>query len=143
MPWDMTDYPDSFKNFSPLLKKKTISIANALLAEGYSDDHAIPIAIAQAKKWMNEASEKEKETYKKEQNPQKNDCHSNKKENIDLLDNNVEVYFKDKKWRVKTEGAKKASDTFTTKKEAITRANEIAENKSTKVIRYKKDEDKE
>lgn len=35
MPWDLEDYPSSFKNFAPLLKKKTIEIANALVSEGY------------------------------------------------------------------------------------------------------------
>lgn len=65
MPWDLKDYPSSFKNFAPLLKKKTIEIANALVSEGYPEDRAIPIAISQAKKWLDEATATEKAALKK------------------------------------------------------------------------------
>ena len=41
---------------------------------------------------------------------------------------------------MKTEDAKQASDTFDKKQDAVQRANEIAENKNTKVIEHKKDE---
>jgi uncharacterized protein YdaT len=139
MPWDLNDYPASFKNFDPLLKKKAIEIANALLAEGYPDDRAIPIAIAQAKKWESDASDKEKQAFKKEANPKKNDSHASKKINTDLLDNDVLVYFEDDAWQVKTKGAKRPSDSFDTKSEAKKRAHEIAANKESKVILYKKD----
>ncbi len=43
MPWNVRDYPASMKNLDPLVRKKAIDIANALLADGYSDDRAIPI----------------------------------------------------------------------------------------------------
>lgn len=51
MPWNMNDYPTSMKNLAPLIRKKAIDIGNALLADGYPDDRAIPIAISQAEKW--------------------------------------------------------------------------------------------
>lgn len=36
MPWNVRDYPASMKNLDPLVRKKAIDIANALLADGYS-----------------------------------------------------------------------------------------------------------
>ena len=39
---------------------------------------------------------------------------------------------------MKTEDAKQASDTFEKKQDAVQRANEIAENKNTKVIEHKR-----
>ncbi|MEI5989762.1 hypothetical protein A5881_001255 [Enterococcus termitis] len=140
MPWDLKDYPNSFKNFEPLLKKKAIEIANALVSEGYSDDRAIPIAISQSKKWLEEATDKEKNEFKKEADPKKTDKHSDKKINTDLLDNDVLVYFKENRWYVQTKNAEKADDSFTTKEQAVERAKEIAKNKGSKVIAYKKDE---
>ncbi|MFD2308190.1 DUF2188 domain-containing protein [Enterococcus termitis] len=140
MPWDLKDYPNSFKNFEPLLKKKAIEIANALVSEGYSDDRAIPIAISQSKKWLEEATDKEKNAFKKEAAPKKTDKHGNKKINTELLDNDVLVYFKENRWYVQTKNAEKAVDSFDTKASAMKRAKEIAENKESKVIAYKKDE---
>lgn len=43
-------------------------------------------------------------------------------------------------WKVKSTEAKRASDTFDTKSEAVNRAQHIAENKGTKVIEHRKDE---
>ncbi|RYL91011.1 hypothetical protein EWI07_11105 [Sporolactobacillus sp. THM7-4] len=60
MPWTMKDYPASFKNFDPELKKKAIDIANRLLINGYPEGRAIPIAISQAKKWKQHASQEKK-----------------------------------------------------------------------------------
>lgn len=75
MPWDMKDYPASFKNLEPLIRKKAISIANALLAENYEEDRAIPIATTQAKKWYEDASDQEKKEYEKAADPKKSDHH--------------------------------------------------------------------
>ena len=66
MPWTMNDYPDSLKNFDPVLRKKTIEIANALLEEEhYDESKAIPIAIDTAKEWYNDASKEEIEDFRK------------------------------------------------------------------------------
>ncbi len=92
MPWDVNDYPNSLKNCDPLLRKKTIEIANALLANGYDENRAIPIAISQAKEWMAAASKEEKETFDKERNPKKSDQHDTSSSNPKLLDNAVEVF---------------------------------------------------
>ncbi|WP_207695751.1 hypothetical protein DOK67_0001542 [Enterococcus sp. DIV0212c] len=140
MPWDLKDYPSSFKNFEPLLKKKAIEIANALVSEGYPDDRAIPIAISQSKKWLDEATDTEKTAFKKEADPKKTDKHGNKHINTELLDNDVLVYYKENRWYVQTKNAEKAVDSFDTKEQALKRAKEIAENKESNVIAYKKDE---
>lgn len=139
MPWDMNDYPASLKNFDPLLRKKTIDIANALLENGYKDDRAIPIAISQAKEWMNNASKKEINELKQENNPKKNDKHEISNNNVDLLDNDVIVFYKDDRWAVKTKGAKQVSETFDKKIKAVSRAKEIAANKESNIILYKRD----
>ena len=143
MTWNMTDYPASLKNFDPLLRKKTIDIANALLENGYKDDRAIPIAISQAKEWMHNASEKELDELKKTDNPDKNDRHENNSGSNDLLDSDVMVFYDDNRWAVKTKGAKKISETFDKKIRAVSRAKEIAANKESKIVLYKKDGNKE
>ena len=66
MPWNMKDYPASMKNLDPLVRKKAIDIANALLNDGYTDDRAIPIATSQAEKWLENASEEEKKELTRE-----------------------------------------------------------------------------
>lgn len=139
MPWNMTDYPASLKKIDPLLRKKTIDIANALLENGYKDDRAIPIAISQAKEWINNASEKEIYELKKENNLNKNDKHETSGGNIDLLDNDVIVFYTADRWAVKTKGAKQISETFDMKIRAVSRAKEIAANKESKIIIYNKD----
>ena len=139
MPWNMQDYPDSLKNFEPLLRKKTIDIANALEESGYEDDRAIPIAINEGKDWYNNASQSERDAFEKEANPQKDDDHDTSSANPDLLDNDVEVFYEDEQWKVKTVDAERASDTFDKKSDAIERAKEIAENRDENVISYTKD----
>ncbi len=44
-------YPPSMQCMDAPLRHMAFDIFNALLDEGYDDDQAIPIAIAQAKKW--------------------------------------------------------------------------------------------
>ena len=139
MPWNMQDYPDSLKNFEPLLRKKIIDIANALEESGYEDDRAIPIAINEGKEWYNNASQSERDDFDKEANPQKVDDHDTSSANPDLIDNDVEVFYEEEQWKVKTVDAERASDTFDNKADAIERAKEIAENRDAKVISYTKD----
>lgn len=142
MPWDMNDYPDSMKNMDKIVRKKAIDIGNALLDNGYSEDRAIPIAQQQAKEWADNASEKEKKDFEKENNPKKSDEHE-QDSNPDLLDNDVEVFFEEEKWKVQTAQADRPDSTFDKKSEAIDRANEVAENKDSKVIRYTKSGEKQ
>ncbi len=145
MPWNMQDYPASFKNFDKVLRKKMIDIANAMVDGGYDEDEAIPIATEQAKEWYENASESEIEEFRKEDNPQKDDAHDNENARPELMDEDVEVRYDDdnRQWYVKTVKADRASNVFDTKNEALKRAKEIADNKGTKVIPYKQDGTKE
>ena len=131
MPWNMKDFPASMKNLDKLTRKKAIDIANALLDEGYPDNRAIPIAIDQAKKWYEDASESEKRTF--DTNPRAGK----------LLDSDVIVEYEEEQWIVKSKGAKKASNHFDTKKEAIEKGKQVAQNKESTLFIYKKDGTKE
>jgi uncharacterized protein YdaT len=52
MSWSFDQYPTSMENLRPtIVREKAILIANALLEEGYAEDHCIGIAIARAKEW--------------------------------------------------------------------------------------------
>ena len=108
--------------------KKAIDIANALLNDGYTDDRAIPIATSQAEKWLENASEEEKKEFRKEKILKKM-IRIPKIKMQKLLTANVQVKFEEDKWIVLSEGAKRASDHFNIKEDAIARAKEIAENK--------------
>lgn len=137
MPWTMDDYPQSWKNFDELERKKAIDIGNAMLKDGYKEGDVIPIATQQAEKWYKDASKEELDELKNKHITQhQKDQSANPK----LNDENIHVYYEDNEWKVKTEDAKQASDTFDQKQDAVKRANEIADNKETKVIEHKKDE---
>ena len=131
MPWNMNDYPASMKNLDPLIRKKAIDIANALLDDGYPDDRAIPIATSQAEKWYDNASAAEKKDFQKAKAPQKN---AKKLMNADVL-----VKYQEDHWIVISEKASQASDTFDKKEQAVERAKEIAKNKNSSVKVYKQD----
>ncbi|UTU58857.1 DUF2188 domain-containing protein [Enterococcus faecium] len=143
MPWNMKDFPASMKNLDKLTRKKAIDIANALLDEGYPDSRAIPIAIDQAKEWYENASESERRTFEKEKNPSKSDKHDKNPRAGKLLDSDVIVEYAEEQWIVKSKGAKKASNHFDTKKEAIEKGKQVAQNKESTLVIYKKDGTKE
>ena len=137
MPWDMKDYPSSMKNLQKLVRKKAIDIANALLAEGYEDDRAIPIATSQAEKWFKEASPTEKRAFEKEAAPTKQD-HHHRRGNPELIEADEEVRHQDQEWIVIADGAEKASDQFKRKTDAVKRGRGIAANKESKLKIYGK-----
>ncbi|MCL6145936.1 DUF2188 domain-containing protein [Enterococcus faecium] len=143
MPWNMKDFPASMKNLDKLTRKKAIDIANALLDEGYPDSRAIPIAIDQAKEWYENASESERRTFEKEKNPSKSDKHDTNPRAGKLLDSDVIVEYAEEQWIVKSKGAKKASNHFDAKKEAIEKGKQVAQNKESTLVIYKKDGTKE
>ena len=64
MPWTMDDYPQSWKNFEKLKRKKAIDIGNAMLKDGYKEEDTIPIATEQAESWYKDASKKELDELK-------------------------------------------------------------------------------
>ncbi len=51
MPWTPQDYPSSMKNLPPVVRRKAIDIANALLREGQDEGRAIRIAVSRARQW--------------------------------------------------------------------------------------------
>lgn len=135
----MQDYPSTMKNLDELVRKKAIDMANALLQDGYPEGRAIPIATKQAQEWYDNASQEEKESFRHEAPPKKSDKHDGADQNENLLDANVQVKYQDKQWQVNSKGAKKPSETYDNKDEAIERARYIAQNKGTKVEIYKQD----
>ena len=139
MPWNMNDYPASMKNLDPLIRKKAIDIANALLDDGYPDDRAIPIATSQAEKWYDNASAAEKKDFQKAKASQKNDSHDHDKNAKKLMNADVLVKYQEDHWIVISEKASQASDTFDKKEQAVERAKEIAKNKNSSVKVYKQD----
>ena len=140
MPWTTRNYPVSWKNFAPLLRKKAIDIANAMVKDGYSEEQAIPIATAQAKKWFEDASAdelnalKRKDVTKKSASPGPSGAR--------LMDDDVIVQFdtQEKHWEVKSETAMSADSSHRTKAEALKRAKEIAGKRGTRVIAKKRGE---
>lgn len=131
MPWTEEDYPVSMKNLDPLVRRKAIDIANAMMAEGHKDEDAIPIAIAQAKKWASDATASEKSELKKKDIA--DHPYQGKGRGAKLMDKDVQVIREEDGYAVKTEGAKRAGSVHATKKEAVEKAEKIAKNRGTKV----------
>ncbi|MGO2205506.1 DUF2188 domain-containing protein [Staphylococcus xylosus] len=137
MPWTMEDYPQSWKNFDELERKKAIDIGNAMLKDGYEEENVIPIATKQAESWYRDASDSELQELKnKKITKHKRDDSANPK----LNEKDVHVYYEDDEWKVKSDGAKQASDTFLKKEDAMKRARNIADNRETEIIEHKKNE---
>ncbi|WP_436964589.1 DUF2188 domain-containing protein [Staphylococcus xylosus] len=137
MPWTMEDYPQSWKNFDELERKKAIDIGNAMLKDGYEEENVIPIATKQAESWYRDASDSELQELKnKKITKHKRDDSTNPK----LNKKDVHVYYEDDEWKVKSDGAKQASDTFLKKEDAMKRARNIADNRETEIIEHKKNE---
>jgi len=139
MPWSIQDYPDSLKNFDKVERKKIIEIGNELLADGYKEDRAIPIAVSQGKDWYENASQSEIDEYSQKEIPKDSENQESENPRTELLDNDVEVYFENNKWAVKTVNAKQPVETFEEKDDALERSKDIAENKESNVISYSKD----
>ncbi len=138
MPYTKSEYPDSMKNLQPVVRMKAIDIVNAMLKEGYEEKQAIPISIAQAKDWAKEATEKEIAELSNKDITE----HEKKTNSARLQDSDVQVSYNQEKemWSVKSVGAKQVDSYHATKKEAVSRAEEIAENKHTKVIKENKED---
>ncbi|WP_020008013.1 DUF2188 domain-containing protein [Salinicoccus albus] len=131
MPYTMTDYPSSLKSLEKIERRKAIDIINAMLEEGYEAGRAIPVGTEQAQEWYKNANEADiRKLEDKNITQHKSDPDAKGPE---LADNNVDVYFKEKEWKVKTKGADKPSDTFEYKRDAVARAEEIVENRNAEV----------
>lgn len=140
MVWTLEDYPSSMKNLPDVTRKKAIDIANAMVDDGYKEGDAIPIAIDQAKEWRENSSEEEVEHYRKYGKVTTRSPESERSSSSpERMEEGEVVRPHEDGWAVESEGAKRPSNVFDTKKEAIQRANEIAENKGTWVTVQKKD----
>lgn len=137
MPYTTKDYPSSLKNLEKIERRKAIDIINAMLEEGYDESRAIPVGTEQAQEWYKNASEDEIEELENKNITQHEDDPDSK--GPELADNDVEVFFEDKEWKVQTKGADKASDTFEYKKDAVARAEEIVENRDADVKVHNKE----
>lgn len=139
MPYTANDYPDSLKNFDEATRLKAIDIINAMLAEGYEEGDAIPIATAQAKAWAEKASATDK---KKLRQKDLTDHSASGPSGARLLDEDVMVQYRDedKKWEVRTKGALRADSLHDTKKEAEGRAKAIMAHRDSDLIVRRKDE---
>src|SRR5699024_3782369 len=108
MPWTLNDYPSSMKNLPHATKKKAIDIANA---------------TEQAKEWRENASKNEINRYEKSGNPTERSAKDKKYENNpERLEEGEHVVAQDNGWAVKSSGAKRASDIYEKKDEAVKRA---------------------
>ncbi|MFC4559990.1 DUF2188 domain-containing protein [Virgibacillus kekensis] len=140
MPWTLNDYPSSMKNLDKVTKKKAIDIANSMVDEGYDEGRAIPIAIEQAKEWHDNASEDELDEYKEHGQPTKRSREGKKYENNpERLEEGEHVEAHDDGWAVRSADAKRPSEVFENKNEAVKRAREIAKNKGTFLTVHKSD----
>ncbi|SIS48984.1 DUF2188 domain-containing protein [Salimicrobium flavidum] len=141
MPWNTQDYPDSLKNLDTAVRKKAITIANAMLDQGYKEDRAIPIATEQAKEWYETASDQDINQVKQMTDRQLETRDDNNPEDSrpELLEKGEHVLSHEDGWAVKAQDAKQPSDVFEKKEDAVRRAKEIAENKGTNVVIHKED----
>src|SRR5699024_3066771 len=133
------DYPNSLKNLDEDVRLKAIDIGNAMIKDGYDEDRAIPIAISKAKEWVEDASAKEKRTLEKKDltKHKKGNSNAEKLQDADVI---VSYREEEKKWEVRSKGAKKAEALYDRKVDAEKRAKEMAQYRDGKVISYKKDE---
>lgn len=92
MPWTMQDYPQSWKNFEELERKKAIDIGNAMLKDGYKESDVIPIATNQAENGINMLKRRIRDV-------KTNISRNIKKMNqliLNLTKKNVHVYYEDR-----------------------------------------------
>lgn len=137
MPWTMENYPQSWKNMEKLERKKAIDIGNAMLKDGYQEENAIPIATKQAENWYENATEDELKALKNK----KITVHErDQSANPQLNHKDVHVYYENDEWKIKSNGAKQATDSFDKKADAMKRARNIADNRRTQIIEHKMDE---
>ncbi|MDY0395288.1 DUF2188 domain-containing protein [Virgibacillus halophilus] len=140
MPWTMNDYPSSLKNLDHATKKKAIDIANAMVDEGYDENRAIPIATKQAKEWRSNASKEEIAEYAESGQPTTRKKEDTKYENNpERLEEGEEVVSHEDGWAVQSKNAKKPSNIYKNKDDAVEQGRKIARNKGTYLTIYKQD----
>lgn len=142
MPFDRRNYPNSMKKLDKEVRDKAIDIVNAMLEEGYDEDNAIPIAISQAKDWANNASKVELKEIRKKDLKDHEKSKNKPGARLQEADVGVSYNYDKEKWQVKSQKATQAEGYYDSKKDAKKRAEEIAENRGSKVITKTKEESK-
>lgn len=123
MPYTRRDYPASMKNLIPEIRYKAIDILNAILDEKKMDiSYAIPTAISRAKDW---AANRNKTI------PPSSTDHKKHGEDVHVLPHV-------KGWAVKKDKAKRASNVFNKKMEAVSRARNMAKKNNSSLIIHRK-----
>jgi len=121
MPYTKDNYPNTMKNLNEEVRKKAIEILNKLLEDKNMDESiAIPTSISRAKDWAANRSIDFNHTQADE-----------KKHGNDLY-----VMPRENKWIIKKEKSARASFTFSTKKDAIDKASEMAQDSHVNVTIY-------
>ncbi|MGM0504149.1 MAG: DUF2188 domain-containing protein [Bacteroidota bacterium] len=121
MPYTKNNYPNTMKNLPEKVRQKAIEILNRLLEDKNMDESiAIPTSISRAKDWAANRGIDFKQTEADEK----------------MHGNDLYVMPRENEWIIKKEKSARASFTFSTKKEAIDKASEIAEDKHVNVTIY-------
>lgn len=139
MPWNMNDYPSSMKNLNENVRRKAIDIANAMLDEGYKEQQAIPIAMEQAKKWYEHTDKSDIDNLRQKDISRRGKADGERSSRPELMDQDEHVVAHEDGWAVKTEDAKRPSNVYSRRDDAIKRAREIAKNKGTKIVIHRED----
>src|SRR5688500_5991224 len=117
MPWTKNDYPDSMKNLTEKVRKKSIEIANALLKETKMPEGiAIATAISRAKDWAVNHGK-----------PIKNASADSK--TTDVKQHGADRYVvphEGNHWAIKNEGSERVEKVFDHKNEAVQQARKKA-----------------
>ncbi|UGB29945.1 DUF2188 domain-containing protein [Metabacillus sp. B2-18] len=110
MVWTKNDYPESMKNLNESTRNKAIEVANALVDDGYEEGRAISIGISQAEKMMNS--------------------------------NSSDIYHivpHDGEWAIKKENAKKVTEVFRTKAQALDKGQDYMKKKDAQLVIHRQD----
>lgn len=134
MAWTMEKYPVALKNFGKLMRKKIIEIGNTLIADGYTEARAIPIAISQAREWMDNASQEELKAFKAALLADEKLLKADKKSVIPTALDNELVFQDGVEWVVRAEDTEKLAGRFASKEAAVKRAQEIAVHRTGHVL---------
>ncbi|EHJ08198.1 DUF2188 domain-containing protein [Staphylococcus simiae] len=60
---NIKNYPKQWEDFEPIQRQKAITIANSMLAQGYTEKDVIPIATKQAKQWYRMLTKEQLDAY--------------------------------------------------------------------------------
>jgi uncharacterized protein YdaT len=124
MPYTKNNYPNTMKNIPEKVREKAIEILNKLLEDKNMDESiAIPTSISRAKDWAANREIDFKQTEADEK----------------MHGNDLYVMPRKNSWIIKKEKSARVSFTFSTKKDAIDKASEMAQDSNINVTIYDTD----